>query len=74
MADGRACVCCQDVRGDFVVGDLKTQTLKEIWEVGMGNVKKEHLAFNQEKLPLCDKCDYMESFCMDEDLKSWWPQ
>lgn len=29
--DGRVITCCQDLLGELVVGDVKKQTLKEIW-------------------------------------------
>jgi len=69
-ADGKAVVCCQDVRGECVVGDLNKESLKHIWQYGMEQVRKIHLRMEQEQIAFCKDCDYMESFVAPE----WWPK
>ena len=55
--DGRVTVCCFDYDGKYVVGDLKKETLEEIW-----NNKKMRLIRRQFKKgkinenPLCKDC------------------
>ncbi len=70
-ADGKAVICCQDVRGECVVGDLNTQTLPEIWNGEVfSNIRKVHLEMQQEQISFCANCDYMECFVSPE----WWPK
>ena len=71
MSDGRVCVCCQDVQGKLVLGDLNKETLPEIWQgEKFETVRKVHLSMNRESIPHCKDCDYMEGFVPDE----WWPK
>ena len=70
-ADGKAVVCCQDVRADQIIGDLNTQTLSEIWQgKEFETIRRLHLTKEQQKIPFCKNCDYMESFVAPE----WWPK
>lgn len=71
LADGRVPVCCQDVRGLHILGDIKKQTLEAIWHgEAMANVRLSHLGRLQEQIEFCSACDYMESFVAPE----WWPR
>lgn len=71
QADGNACACCQDVRGECIIGDLKTQNIGDIWQGKVfQDIRDKHLKMDQTGIPLCETCDYMESFVSDE----WWPQ
>jgi MoaA/NifB/PqqE/SkfB family radical SAM enzyme len=72
-ADGKAVVCCQDVRGKCVIGDANKETVKQIWQYGMEQVRQIHLRMEQEQIEFCKDCDYMESFCISEDMQKWWP-
>jgi sulfatase maturation enzyme AslB (radical SAM superfamily) len=69
MADGRACVCCQDVRGMHVIGDLNTQSLKEIW-LGkeMMEIRQKFIDGKKKEIRFCADCDYMKGVVLD----SWW--
>lgn len=70
MADGRAVVCCQDVRGTVVIGDLKYQTLKEIWHgKPMMDIRKAFIEGKKKELSYCGECDYMRSAGIDA---AWW--
>lgn len=63
MSDGRACVCAQDVVGALPVGDLKTETLKEIWQGKvMSGIREKFIYGKKNEIPFCDKCDYMKGF------------
>jgi radical SAM protein with 4Fe4S-binding SPASM domain len=56
---GQVVLCCDDLYGDVIMGDIQSQRLEEIWN-------NERFAFyrntlNQEgrsNLPLCSKCSY----------------
>ncbi len=68
-SDGRALVCAQDVVGALPIGDLKTQTLKEIWQGKvMSEVREKFIYGKKNEIPFCDKCDYMLG-CVTPD---WW--
>jgi MoaA/NifB/PqqE/SkfB family radical SAM enzyme len=55
--DGRVGVCCVDVEGMLQVGDLNSQTLKEIW-IGqrLRMLRLLHEQKNFHLLPLCRDC------------------
>lgn len=57
FADGRVTHCCYDAHGDQVMGDLKTQTLREIIEGDRLALMQD--AFNRRdftNLPRCGEC------------------
>jgi len=55
LQDGRVTVCCVDHDGDLAVGDVREQSLKEIWNgPGMQAIRKAHVSGD---LPsICAKC------------------
>ncbi len=57
-ADGKAVLCCEDWNEEFVVGDLNTHTLREIW-MGprMMEVRRKHMAGHGHEVALCAKCN-----------------
>lgn len=56
MADGRVVPCCRDVNGDYVLGDLKTQTLEEIWNGEKMKKLRQDFINGNYKNPLCHMC------------------
>lgn len=57
--DGRVSMCCVDVDGDFIVGNLQEQTIKEIWNGSqMRALRKLHKKRQFLELPLCSNCDF----------------
>ena len=59
-ADGKAVVCCQDVRAMEVVGDLNTQSIKEIWQRGrMMDIRNMFAVGRKDDIPFCANCDSM---------------
>lgn len=68
-ADGKAVVCCQCVRADLVIGDLNTQSIKEIWNgEAMTDIRENFITGRKAEIPFCAECDYMRSFC----APPWW--
>lgn len=60
-ADGKAVLCCEDWNEEFVVGDLHTQTLAQIWRgPKMSEARQKHLAHNGSDLALCAKCNHWQ--------------
>jgi hypothetical protein len=57
-ADGKAVLCCEDWNEEHVVGDLNTQTLKEIWTgEPLAAVRRKHIARQGADVSLCAKCN-----------------
>ena len=56
--DGRVTLCCADVDGAFVLGDLNHQSIQEIWNSKrLLGVQKLHKMKRYQDVPLCAKCD-----------------
>lgn len=57
--DGMVTTCCVDYQGKGIIGDLKENTLAEIWQ---GNIlqklRRAHLEGRYDEIPLCNKCDF----------------
>jgi radical SAM protein with 4Fe4S-binding SPASM domain len=53
--DGRVCLCCMDAEGEVILGDVNTQTIKEIWE-GNEAMRKGHEKLEFD-IPLCKNCN-----------------
>ncbi|NUO08529.1 MAG: SPASM domain-containing protein [Candidatus Brocadia sp.] len=51
--------CCANYQGKGIIGDLKENTLAEIWQ---GNIlqklRRAHLEGRYDEVPLCSKCDF----------------
>ena len=58
LADGRAVMCCFDLVGDYVYGDLSKQSLAEVWS--SPNAKAIRAGALKRKLPLCKVCGNIE--------------
>jgi len=55
--DGTACLCCQDIEGEVIVGDANKQSLKKIWQGRvLDKIRKKHLTLDVNDLPLCQDC------------------
>jgi radical SAM protein with 4Fe4S-binding SPASM domain len=57
--NGDVSICCEDLDGDYVLGNLREKSIKEIWNGDkLLSIKKSHKENNFEKLALCSKCDW----------------
>jgi iron-sulfur cluster protein/radical SAM family protein len=57
-ADGKAVLCCEDWNEEYVVGDLASETIAEIWHgPRMAAVRAKHLAGRGQDIALCAKCN-----------------
>lgn len=57
LADGRVTMCDQDTQGTHTVGDLKMQSLKEIWSgTTMTTLRTAHRDGRFDQNPLCMHC------------------
>jgi len=55
--DGRVALCCQDGHGEEILGDLKTQSLREIYNGGRAlEVRTAHAEGRRRDIALCANC------------------
>lgn len=60
--DGRVVLCPVDLDARFVAGDIKKQSIKEVWNGGLKALRKLHLAGRYQSLPpLCRDCKDWQS-------------
>ena len=56
--DGRAVLCCWDIAGRAVIGDVTTESACDIWNGETRRRFAEYLANGErEKITLCSRCD-----------------
>lgn len=60
LADGRVAMCCFDSEAEYCVGDIKEQSIYEVWHSKQFNLRRRWMyerSFDQ--LKLCANCDYI---------------
>lgn len=56
--DGRVTLCCADVDGAVVLGDLNYQSIQEIWDSKrLLGIQRLHKMKKYQDVPLCARCD-----------------
>lgn len=67
-ADGTISACCPDWEQKLIIGDLKTQTLKEVWnDTPLRELQLEHLKGNRKNNPICGNCGHIK-YCQVDDI------
>lgn len=67
--DGQVSVCCVDWSFGTIVGDLKTNTLDEIWNgEKLRAFRMTHLEGKRSTIAACAKCQYLRGFPPSRDL------
>jgi molybdenum cofactor biosynthesis enzyme MoaA len=57
LVDGRVSLCCADGEGTVTLGDLNTQTIKQVWDGPLADkYRKYHLSGRIGELKLCSRC------------------
>lgn len=57
--NGDVTICGEDLNGDYVVGNLRDQSIREIWSGNeLNRVRKLHKEGQYRKIPLCEFCDW----------------
>lgn len=57
LADGRVALCCMDSDGKVILGDLKAQSLAEVWSgEGFESYRRAHLEGRRGEVELCSAC------------------
>jgi radical SAM protein with 4Fe4S-binding SPASM domain len=68
FANGDVTICCEDVFGKEIIGNLKENSVQEIWTgKRMQEIRKLHLEGKWDEIPLCRTCDVWSR--VDEP---WW--
>jgi radical SAM protein with 4Fe4S-binding SPASM domain len=66
--DGRVASCCADFSGDQVIGNVKTQSLRDIWNgPGMVGLRTLQVEGRHKDAPLCSGCDAL----WQKDSPAW---
>ena len=56
--NGDVSLCCEDVDGDIVLGNLEKQSVRELWsKQGLLAVRRLHREKRFAEMPLCKTCD-----------------
>jgi radical SAM protein with 4Fe4S-binding SPASM domain len=58
LADGRAVMCCFDLYGDYVYGEMDKNNLEDLWK--SAKVRAMRQTAQNRKFPLCKKCGNIE--------------
>lgn len=65
-ADGQASVCVPDWNRKLVVGDVRTQSLKDIWNSDALNaLRRQHLEGRSKENPICAACGVLACSMID---------
>lgn len=59
LNSGDVVICCLDYNGEIVIGNIKKQSVKEIWAgEKMAELRKLHLRRQFSQIPLCKNCNF----------------
>ena len=59
LHDGRVSLCCFDANGEIILGDVKTQSLLDVWNCDLYNdLRYLHVNNQRSQIPLCGSCNY----------------
>lgn len=55
--NGTVSLCCQDIEGEIILGDITKQSLTTIWKnKKFQQIRKQHLLLKTDKLKICQSC------------------
>lgn len=65
---GEVFMCCGDWHGEYPLGDVRKDSLRDLWHSGEYNVvRKLHTSLKLEELPICARC-VVNTSQFDEEL------
>ena len=68
-SNGKPLLCCNDVEQPYDLGDLRTQTMQEVWQgKPFKDLREKHIHKDQKSMHLCSTCDWMNGF----QAPPWW--
>ena len=60
LADGQVAMCCFDSEAAYAVGDVKRDSIHDVWHSEPFDQKRQMLyEKNFEQLKICESCDYI---------------
>jgi radical SAM protein with 4Fe4S-binding SPASM domain len=60
LVDGRVAMCCFDSEGEHIVGDVRSQTIGEVWRSPeFMQIRRQLFEREFDSLKLCDRCDFI---------------
>lgn len=59
---GEVSLCCNDPIGKYTLGDLRIQTIQEVWNGDLYDAIRKQIKKGRKNLPKCSKCDTFISF------------
>jgi len=57
--DGSVAICCNDWRGEFMIGSINDLSLKELWHHERFKAARKKLYYGERDFGACDGCDAM---------------
>lgn len=64
---GEVSLCCNDALGKYTLGDLKKETIMEVWNSDQAKkIRNEMLTNRRKNLNLCNKCDIVTQPLQDK--------
>lgn len=54
LVDGRWALCCHDIKGEYIYGDILEKPFKRLWKDAV--VQRKHSTALNKKFPLCEIC------------------
>lgn len=56
--NGSVVLCCRDHEAQFIVGNVESHSMKEVWlNPGFQKIRQLHLNGQIDKIPICKNCD-----------------
>lgn len=69
MSNGKVVLCCVDFDGKVVVGDMKKQSIKDIWNSNkFRQLRLTHLKNQADKISICQTCSWLYR----HNRVNWW--
>jgi radical SAM protein with 4Fe4S-binding SPASM domain len=60
LADGRVALCCFDSNGEYILGDIRNQSIDEVWHSKeFAQIRRKLYDRKFDQLHLCARCDYI---------------
>ena len=68
LQDGQVALCCMDVNGRHIIGDINKSSIKDIWQgQKIENYRKLHLLNRKKDIDICIDCDFYKV-----KSRPWW--
>lgn len=68
-SDGTVSMCCEDWARQNIIGDVKTESLKNIWNSKkLFDIQMQHLTKTRYANAFCEKCNKIDVDMIDDDI------